>query len=92
MRITKPEREIEVCDRCQREGFLKTCPVCGAQFCLSCEGHVAMCWVSLGVCRACGGRKDVLALAARYAAKITPIIRARLAALEALPKEAESDG
>ncbi len=87
MRITKPERVVEVCDICHGEGFLKTCPVCGKQFCLVCEGIMAGCWVGPDVCQRCSRRSDVREAVELYAKRITPIIRERTAALKALSVE-----
>ncbi len=87
MKVLKPEREVEVCDTCQHEGFLQVCLVCGKQFCMSCHGIIAGCWVSPNVCRGCSRRADVLKVVGLYAKQITPIIAERRAALEALPAE-----
>lgn len=85
MKIKKPAEEIEVCDHCQRGGYLETCIVCGRQHCLSCQGIIAGCWVGPKVCKECDDREDVRRVVARYAEQITPIIRKRTAALKRLP-------
>lgn len=89
MKIHKPEREVEVCDRCHREGFLQECLVCGGQYCLTCDAIMAGCWVSPRVCRRCGGRPDVQRVVTEAAERITPIIEERRASLSALPKEGD---
>lgn len=97
MKICKPSREAEVCDTCHCEGYLQECLVCGGQFCLTHRAIIAGCWVSPDVCKACGSRADVQAVVEKAAAQIGPIIRARSAALVALPaeypaEEGDSDG
>ena len=85
MKVTLPAEDIEVCDRCRRDGYLQQCPVCGGQFCLTCHGIIAGCWVDPDVCRGCARRPDVQAVVERHAAAITPIIKRRTADLKALP-------
>ncbi len=87
MRITKPERVVEVCDICHEEDFLQTCPVCGKRICLLCRGIMAGCRVSPRVCKECSERPDVQSVVQGHADLITPIIRQRSAALKALPAE-----
>jgi non-ribosomal peptide synthetase component E (peptide arylation enzyme) len=89
MKITRPEEEVEVCDFCQRTGYLQTCCVCKRQYCLCCQSCIGGCWIGPKVCKACSKREDVLAVVEGHAKQITPIIRARTAALEQLPEEAQ---
>lgn len=88
MKIKQPEKEIEVCDLCQYEGVLRTCIVCGHEYCYTCECIIGGCWVRPTVCRICGNRDDVEKVVRAFADQITPIIAARTEALKALPKEA----
>ena len=81
-------REVEVCDRCRREGYLQECLACGAMFCLTCNTTILGCWVRPKVCRNCGTHPKVKEICDRHAALITPILEKRadeLSALE-LPK------
>jgi len=88
MKKTFLRKTIEVCDFCERPGFLQTCPVCNRQFCLTCRGIVGQCWVDLVICRGCEKREDVQRVSDKYAAEITPIIKRRLRALKRLPDKA----
>ena len=92
MKVKQPAREVDVCDRCHREGFLQECHVCGAQFCLTCRGIMAGCWVSPDVCRDCSKRPDVQDVVERHTAQIAPIIKARTGELQALPAELPKEG
>jgi len=85
MKISRPAVRVEVCDTCQREGFLQTCLVCGGRYCLTCSGRVAGCIVPADLCRECAKREDVEKIMERYAAKLTPIVKRRNAALKRLP-------
>lgn len=84
MKVKKPATEVEVCDTCQNEGFLQTCLVCGGRYCLTCDGVVMGCWVKADLCRECAKRKDVKKIMENYAAKITPVVQRRTAALKSL--------
>jgi hypothetical protein len=86
MKITKPAEEIEVCDHCQRGGYLQTCIVCERQYCLLCHTTIIGCWVDTQICKGCSVRDDVKRVVARYAKQITPIIKKRTAALKRLPQ------
>lgn len=85
MKITKPAEMVEVCDRCQCAGYLETCIVCGKQYCLSCRGMIAGCWVSPDICRSCAEREDVITVVKTSATMITPIIQNRDKKLRCLP-------
>lgn len=94
MKINKPAVELEVCDFCHGDsvhgtGFLQTCAACGREYCLSCEGHVGKSWGFTELCRQCADRMDVAEICAKYAAKLTPIFRARNRALKRLRGPAE---
>jgi hypothetical protein len=89
MKIRKPAVDLEVCDFCQCDGYLQTCAACGRQYCLSDEGHVGKSWGFTELCRQCAGRMDVAEICAKYAAKLTPIFRARNRALKRLRGPAE---
>ncbi len=89
MKVKKPAVEVEVCDRCQREGYLQTCLVCGERYCLTCQGLVAGCMVETNLCRKCTKREDVRKVTDRYAAKIRPVVKRRDAALKGLPAHPE---
>ena len=84
MIITRPATTDEVCDFCQNGGYLQTCLVCGKRYCLTHQSLISGCWVQLNVCRDCSKREDVCRIVHDYAAKITPIIKHRSAALERL--------
>ena len=86
MKTTIPERTVEVCDRCRREGYLQTCEVCGAKFCLTCQGIVGQCWGFTELCRECAHRDDVKELCHFYAKQLTPIFKRRHEALVRLGK------
>ena len=77
---------IEVCDFCQRDGYLERCLLCRKQMCLICVGLIAGCMVSLTACKKCSHRADVVALVKQYADKIVPLIKRRDAAVRNLPK------
>ena len=77
MKITQPAKSVDVCDRCENEGYLQACVVCGAQFCLRCQTTMAGCWVQPKVCMACAKRGDVRAIVAAAADEMTPIINKR---------------
>lgn len=87
MKITKPREVVEVCDICRRGGFLQTCVVCGQRYCLTCHHAMSGSWVSPDICEECAKRDDVIAMVARYAKQITPIIKKRTAALVRLGKK-----
>lgn len=84
MKVTRPEETVQVCDFCERDGYLERCLVCGKEYCLTCRGIITGCWVQPRVCRECCRREDVSRLVAEYAGKITPIIEARHEALSAM--------
>jgi hypothetical protein len=81
MKRTIPERTIEVCDSCGREGYLQTCVACGGKYCLTDDGIVPGSFGFVDVCRDCGKRDDVRAICDRYSKKLAPIFRARQLAL-----------
>jgi hypothetical protein len=81
----KINKTIEVCDYCSSDGYLQECIVCQKMYCLTCQCIIAGCWVSPNVCKKCDDRDDVKAVCAKYADKMTPIVRARDKALSNLP-------
>ena len=87
MEVTKPARTVEVCDFCQREGYLQPCDVCGRMFCLTHKGTVAGSWGFTTLCTECAGREDVGIVCAEYAKRLTPIFEERRIALRALRVE-----
>lgn len=87
MKVTIPEKEVEICDFCRREGTLQECPVCGKSYCLICHGTIPGCWVGPHVCKECAKREDVRRVVGRYADQLTPILKKRKTALKRLPKE-----
>lgn len=90
MRTTLPEKTVEVCDFCHREGYLKECDVCGRSFCLTHEGIVGQCWGFTTLCRECCHRDAVKEICARYAKRLTAIYRQRNAALKRLRRTQEA--
>jgi len=84
VKIQKPAAEIEVCDICHREGYLQTCLVCRARYCMAHRAIIAGCWVGVFACINCQDRDDVREIVERHAAQITPIIEARRAELAGL--------
>lgn len=84
MKVTVPEKTVEVCDCCNREGFLQTCEVCQIAYCLTCEGLVIGSGGFTRLCRKCSERDEVKALCERYAEQLRPIYRKRSAALKRL--------
>jgi len=91
MKVKRPAAEVEVCDRCKREGFLQTCLVCGGRYCLTCDGLVMGCMISADLCRECSKREDVLKIMGRYATQIRPVVKRRDAALKRLPAQPKED-
>lgn len=86
-KITVPEKEVEVCDRCENDGFLQTCIVCGDRYCLGCQGHVGGSWHGPDLCRQCAHRDDVIDLVQQYARQMTPIFQKRDAALKRMRRK-----
>jgi hypothetical protein len=81
MKITIPLKEIEVCDRCFREGYLQSCIVCGGKFCLTCEGIICGCAHKTRVCKPCADEPSVLEVVKKYVPRLVRIIAARDAEL-----------
>lgn len=72
-----PGKEIEVCDSCQRGGFLQTCVVCKGRYCLTCEAIIVGCIHELKVCKKCGDDKAVQAISKKYAPVISAVLKER---------------
>ena len=87
MKITVPAKEIEFCDICQCERkLLKTCLICGKQYCFFCEALIPGCMISANIGKCCGKRNDVWKIINEYADQIIPILDNRDSALKRLPK------
>ena len=84
MKLKIPAQVKEVCDFCQRDGVLRTCLVCGKEFCLSCQSMIAGCMVRPKICKECDDRKDVQAIVSRYGWKISAVRDKRDAELRRL--------
>lgn len=84
MKVTIPEREIEVCDRCNKEGFLDRCHVCGDTYCLTCEGTVAGSGGFTTLCRKCAERDDVKSICDEFARQLSVIYDRRQKKLQSL--------
>ena len=90
MKIKIPEKEIEICDICQRENCLRPlteCLVCGQQYCITCAGIIPGCMVSANIGKCCSKRDDVLKIVDRYAEQMMPIVKKRNIALYRLRKK-----
>ena len=86
MKTTIPERTVEVCDFCQREGYLTKCWICDRQYCLTDNGVIPASYGFTDICRECARRKDVQTICDCYAAQMKPIFDKRRAALKRLHK------
>jgi len=62
----QPAQEIEVCDICGRDGYLKTCKACGGKYCLLHNAIIPGCVIEVPVCQKCRAREDVLAIVKKY--------------------------
>lgn len=91
MKTTIPEKTVDVCDFCHREGYLETCDVCGRQFCLIDNGIVAGSYGSMDICKECARRDDVHKVCERYAKQLKPIYKRRMTALRRLPNTTNPD-
>lgn len=88
MKVTKPAREVTVCDLCSKEwSVLDTCLVCGKEYCYTCHGTMPGCIHAVEVCRKCSERPDVVEVVKRHAGPLRSLISERADALRALPKE-----
>ncbi len=85
-----PECEVDVCDFCERAGFLEGCHVCGRQFCLSHQGMIPATWGFTTICTECADRDDVRSICENYAEQLTPIYIARDEVLKQLPEREAS--
>lgn len=92
MKTTIPEKVIEVCDTCRREGFLQRCVVCGGVYCLTCDGIVPGSFGFVEVCRRCAERDDVREICAKYSLRLAPVFRARQKALAKLQANSAPGG
>lgn len=86
-----PEHELNVCDLCERSGFLSECHVCGREFCLSHQGMVPATWGFTTICTECADRNDVQIICRSYAEQLALIYKARDKALKELAVGSESD-
>lgn len=77
MKITVPQKEVELCDCCSRDGFLQTCKACGGRYCLLCDAYLPGCIHRPDVCRKCCDNEQVKAIADKYAPKLLEILKAR---------------
>ena len=77
MKTIIPKKEVELCDICERDGYLKTCKSCGRVYCLTCEGIVPGCIHAMDVCRICDDDERVRAVSEKYAPRITSILKER---------------
>lgn len=77
MKITVPEKEVEVCDICQREGCLQTCIHCDGRYCLTCNGIMPGCIHKVDVCRKCGKNGIVQAIVEKHVPAITAVLNTR---------------
>lgn len=91
MKVKKPAEEVEVCDYCQRGGYLQTCIVCGASYCLTCDATVCGSGISPDVCQPCARRPDVLRVCDKWGADILAVARKRDGALKRLRKKVLAD-
>lgn len=84
MMVTRPAKEVELCDLCEHERLLTTCYVCGRRYCAWCGGDWVGVYSPKSVCRDCVDHEDVEEICNEAKARIDPIIEARDAALRAL--------
>lgn len=85
MKITRPAKEVEVCDFCQSDSYLQECHVCHKKYCLVHDGLVAGSFGFTTICRDCARRVDVHVVCEKYAKRLAPIYKARNEALKRLP-------
>lgn len=79
-----PEKEVEVCDLCGRDGYLQTCKACKGRYCLTCDAIITGCVHKLDVCRACGKKPEVLAISEKYVPQLVAVLKSRDAELAEL--------
>lgn len=79
-----PAQTVEVCDICGRDGYLQTCLACGGRYCLLHNAYISGCIHSCDVCRKCSDDKRVIAVARKFAPRITRILKLRDAEFKAL--------
>lgn len=77
MKTTIPERIVELCDICEREGYLSKCKACGKMYCLTCDALIPGCVHKIDVCLKCGDDEKVNAIAKKYAPLISSILTKR---------------
>jgi len=78
MKKTIPQKEVEVCDYCGRDGYLVTCIFCNGRFCLSHgKAIIAGCVHQVPVCQKCGENETVLEIVYRHAPLIDNAIQKR---------------
>jgi len=77
MKVTVPEKEVEVCDLCQHDGYLETCLFCQGKFCLTCHGIIPGCIHKVQVCRKCGGEPALREIVSAYVPRLTEILNER---------------
>ena len=84
-KVTRPEKEIEVCDRCGRETTcLDKCKVCGDDYCVTCRAIIVGCIHTIEVCEKCGDKEEVEAISKKFAPRIREILAERDSELGAL--------
>ena len=77
MRAVIPEKIVELCDICEREGYLSKCKACGKMYCLTCEAIIIGCIHEMDVCIKCGNNERVNAIAQKYAPLILSVLKKR---------------
>ena len=77
MKTTIPERVVELCDICKREGHLMTCKACGKMYCFMCDAIVTGCIHKMDICLKCGSDERVNAIAEKYAPLILSVLKNR---------------
>jgi hypothetical protein len=82
----KINKEVEVCDFCQREGFLTTCVVCRKKYCIMCNG-IGYNPYDQNICKCCIKREDVEKVIVDGRKKYERSYFAQKAALQKLPKK-----
>ena len=78
MKKTIPEREIEVCDVCEKnERCHLRCICCGGMYCDRCEALIGGRVTQTRVCKKCGDRKGVQVIVQSYGVNFTRLLDAR---------------
>jgi hypothetical protein len=87
----KINKTVEVCDFCEKEGWLQTCVVCRRKYCILHKAVIIGDVFSQQICKGCENREDIKKIIKKYFPFYRKYELKQLEELKQLPKKEAKD-